>query len=104
MDKEFFTGTFNGKNYVDLLWKDFRNGIAHGFVIKSGGLEHHQPKYFQIKTIKGKNELEIDLQRFYKDFLNGIRNYIKHIQKSKVKDSIFQNFDKTFIDLYIKGK
>jgi hypothetical protein len=104
MDNEFFTGTFNGKRFVDLLWDDFRNGIAHGFVIKSGGFEHNQPKYFQIKNIKGKNELEIDLKHFYKDFLDGIKKYINDLRKSRITDPIFKNFDKTFIDLYIKGK
>ena len=104
MDKECFAGTFNSKTFVDLLWDNFRNGIAHGFVIKSGGFEHNQPKYFQIKNIKGRHELEIDLQHFYKDFLNGIKKYINELRKSKITDPIFKNFDKTFIDLYIKGK
>ncbi len=104
MDKEFFLKEFKGKKYVDLLWDDFRNGIAHGFVIKSGGFEHHQPKYFQIKKIGGRDELEIDTQSFYKDFLNGVRKYINDLKKSGVTDDIFKNFNIAFTDLYIRGK
>jgi hypothetical protein len=104
MNKEFFSKKFKGKKYVDLLWNDFRNGIAHGFVIKSGGFEHHQPKYFQIKNIAGRDELEIDTQSFYKDFLTGVKQYVNDLKKSRVIDDIFKNFNKAFTDLYIKGK
>jgi len=104
MDKEFFLKEFKGKKYADLLWDDFRNGIAHGFVIKSGGFEHHQPKYFQIKKIGGRDELEIDTQSFYKDFLNGVRKYLNDLKKSGVTDDIFKNFNIAFTNLYIRGK
>jgi len=104
MDKEFFSKEFKGKKYVDLLWDDFRNGIAHGFVIKSGGFEHHQPRYFQIKKIGGRDELEIDTQSFYKDFLNGIKQYINDLKKIRATGAIFRDFNKAFTDLYITGK
>jgi hypothetical protein len=92
------------ENSSFLLWDNFRNGIAHGFVIKSGGFEHNQPKYFQVKNNNGKNELEIGLDHFYKDIRNGIQKYINDLRKSKITDQIFKNFDKTFIDLYVNDK
>ncbi len=104
MRSDYFTKYFKSKKYVDILWDDFRNGIAHGFTVKEGGFEHKLKNYFEIKNIRGKQQLEIEPTFFYKDFLKGIKKYIQDLRKSKLADDIYKNFDKTFTEIFIQGK
>ena len=100
MDPQFSKKNFNGKRYVDLLWDDFRNGLAHGFTIKQGGFEHCAI-YFQEKPIDGFKQLEIDPTNFFEDFKQAISKYLNRLRASSLTDTVRKNFNKAFSDLYI---
>ena len=103
MDPRFSTNTLDGKQYIDLLWDHFRNGLAHGFTIKHGGFEGHG-NYFQERPINnGVKQLEIDPTKFFEDFKRAISQYLKELRTSSPTDAIRTRFDKVFEDLYIKG-
>jgi hypothetical protein len=104
MHSNYVTQRFNSKRYVDILWNCFRNGLAHGFTIKNGGFEHNLKELFKIKNIRSKKQLVIDPTLFYRDFRKGVRKYIQDLKKSKLADPIYKNFDKTFTEIFIKGK
>jgi hypothetical protein len=97
-----FSKTFNGIKYKRLLWDDFRNGLAHGFTIKNGGYDF-QTNYFEVKSVCGVNQLEIDPKQFYLDFLSGFNSYIADLKKASPSDTIYRNFDKTFKGIFISG-
>ena len=97
-----YSQILNGSPYVSILWKSFRNGLAHGFTIKHGGFEHHQ-LYFQIKNIGGVNKLEIDPTKFYIDFKRGIDKFIYKLDKVPSTDQAYINFHKAFVDIFIHG-
>jgi len=102
MHKDYFSKDFNGEKYVDLLWENYRNGLAHGFAIKHGGFQHDR-RYFFIEVINGVNVFEIDPKHFYKDFLGAIKKYANQLRKSKKNDEIYLNFNKAFEEIFIKG-
>ena len=102
MDPQFSNKKFNSKRYVDLLWDDFRNGLAHGFTIKHGGFEHCA-SYFQEKPIDGFKQLEIDPTHFFEDFKQAISEYLKRLRASSLSDTVRKHFNKAFTDLYIRG-
>ncbi len=104
MNSKFRTEQFNGRLYCDLLWEDFRNGLAHGFAIKSGGFEH-QDVYFKTKLFNcGREQLEIDPSLFYTDFHNGVKDYLIKLKLSKSTDIILKNFLITFGHIFINGQ
>jgi len=100
MDSSYFIQRYNSEKYVNILWEDFRNGIAHGFAIKRGGFQHNLKSYFQIIN----KQLEIEPTLFYHDFLRGVKKYIEDLESSQDTDKIYRNFNKTFTDIYIRGK
>ena len=101
MDPDY-SQTLNGNPYVSILWKSFRNGLAHGFTIKHGGFEHHN-SYFHIKNINGVNQLEIDPTEFYNDFKQGVDKFINKLNNVPSNDQAYINFHKAFEDIFIRG-
>jgi hypothetical protein len=101
MDHRFLQ-TLHGVTYLDLLWENFRNGLAHGFTIKNGGFEF-QRSYFQIKTIGAIDKLEIDPEHFYNDFTRGVAKYIRDLRAASPTQPISVNFEKAFQDIFIRG-
>ena len=69
-------GTFYKSSYLpEILWKYFRNGIAHAFVIRSGGIEYGTvPERWKIKW---RGYLEIEPNIFFDDFLKGVTNFFE---------------------------
>jgi hypothetical protein len=100
---DYIRHSIDGMAYEEILWKYFRNGLAHGFAICHGGFEH-QTNYFAVKTSGGKQTLIIDPKKFLDDFLNGIRKYLSHLRAASVADTIAQDFEKVFKDVFIDGK
>ena len=101
MDKDF-SKTFNGVQYKKLLWDDFRNGLAHGFTIKNGGYDF-QINYFEVKSVGGVNQLEIDPKLFYQDFLAAFNSYISDLERASISDSLYLKFDHAFKGIFILG-
>ncbi|HJZ04633.1 MAG TPA: hypothetical protein VJ327_02080 [Patescibacteria group bacterium] len=101
MDPDY-SQELNSNPYVNILWKSFRNGLAHGFTIKHGGFEHHN-SYFKITNSYGVNQLEIDPTTFYNDFKQGVDKFIDKLDKVPSTDQIYINFHKAFEDIFIRG-
>jgi len=99
MDRRYLTHTIQGETYEHILWKYFRNGLAHGFTILHGGFEH-QGTYFKNK----KNSLLIDPKSFLDDFLDGIEKYLDDLERASESDKIAQNFRDVFEKVFIKGE
>lgn len=58
---------FNQK-YKEVLWKDFRNGIAHGFSVCNGGFEGNaNDAYFSPKKVSNKEYLELNITKFLEE-------------------------------------
>lgn len=102
MLSEFILKTINNRSYEWILWKYFRNGLAHGFAVCHGGFEH-QATYFSVRTIGGKQTLVIDPQSFLRDFLDGIKNYLADLQSASSLDSLAQDFERVFKEVFIDG-
>jgi mannosyltransferase OCH1-like enzyme len=103
MNSQFSTCTIQDMTYEKVLWKYFRNGLAHGFTICHGGFEH-QATYFATKSTADRHILIIDPKSFLDDFLNGINEYLNALNKSSYGETIAQNFQKIFKDVFIDGK
>ena len=95
--------SIGGMTYENILWTYFRNGLTHGFAICQGGFEH-QPNYFSVKTSSGKPTLILDPRNFLNDFIDGIKEYLADLRAATVGDSIAQNFEKVFKNVFIDGK
>jgi hypothetical protein len=102
MDPKWCSSQLAGKYYVDLLWDNFRNGLAHGFTIKSGGLEKGKT-YFQIAQIGGVRQLEVDPTRFLRDFRNASRKFIAELMAASAGDSSYLRFHHAFRGVFILG-
>jgi len=102
MHADYKNKRIDGTGYDRILWKFFRNGLAHGFAISHGGYEHGS-QYFKTKNNAGKKTLIIDPKHFHDDFLKAVSQYIKDLKKAKPSDLIFINFNKVFNDVFIRG-
>jgi hypothetical protein len=89
--------------YVDILWKSFRNGLAHGFTIKQGGFERSS-SYFQVKTIGAVQLLEVDPDSLLRDFENGVRHFIANLNRVPPADRAYQQFHNAFHGIFVLGK
>jgi len=103
MAADYMRRSIDGKTYEYILWNYFRNGLAHGFATCHGGFEH-QTSYFSVKTSSSKRTLIIDPKNFLDDFLYGIKKYLSELRAASVEDTIAQNFEKVFKDVFIDGK
>jgi len=102
MDRKWCSSQLAGKYYVDLLWDNFRNGLAHGFTIKSGGLQKGKT-YFHIEQIGGVRQLEVDPTRFLRDFRDASRKFIAELMAASAGDSSFLRFHHAFRGVFILG-
>lgn len=103
MHPDFSTKRFNGQLYMEILWADYRNGIAHCFYIKNGGLEV-MSQNFRLHNDKCYPMLEIEPEFLLRDFESGVNKYLDDLRKANLPDAIAVNFMKIFNDLYILGK
>jgi len=66
--------------YIPLiLWDYFRNGIAHAFVVKGGGIEYEADKTGFL--IKYDGYLEIGPIKFFQDFEKALENYFAEVRE-----------------------
>ncbi len=101
MHCDFRCREINGESYQMILWKYFRNGLAHGFAIKKGGF-CHQSSYFSLKNISGSDCLMIDPRCFYEDFTEGVERFLSDLKQMAAswRPQFFQTFD----DVYVQGR
>lgn len=102
MHPDYDTKVVRGKKYKEILWKDYRNGLAHGFAVCHGGFEGI-PNYFQVRTVAGQDALYINPDHFYQDFRSGIAKYLRELLAAGSTDPIRTNFDAVFQDVFIDG-
>jgi len=86
-------GTSYRKDHLPwILWKHFRNGIAHSFVIEGGGIDYDA----DVSKWRVKNgRLEIGPTAFFKDFLVGVKAFFADV-KSKKRLSFLSRFKKVY--------
>jgi hypothetical protein len=102
MDPGWLANSFKGQRYVDHLWASFRNGLAHGFVIKEGGFER-QRTLFEVKPVRGAQQLEIDPTRLFRDFKCGAGRFARDLRAASTSDPLFVNFHTAFDGVFIRG-
>ena len=88
-----FQKVYDGETYSDILWKYFRNGLAHGFVIEKGGIERKLPGYFNVDPQIG---LEIDIDYFVSDFKKAFEAFFGKLQTEGDNSKLGNNFKKVF--------
>jgi predicted nucleic-acid-binding Zn-ribbon protein len=101
MDPEFQkTLTVDGKQctYSEILWEDFRNGLAHGFYIKRGGIERGE-FFFKFDDKIG---LQINIDRLFLEFKKAFGDFFDRLQLSDERSALGQNFIKRFEDFLEK--
>jgi hypothetical protein len=66
-----------------ILWKYYRNGITHGFVIeKGGGIDYFiTPKPWEVQA---GGLLQINPVVFFEDFLKGLNHFFRDIRDPKL--------------------
>lgn len=105
MSREFDTTLSSGTTYRALLWKHFRNGIAHGFAVKHGGFEGNpSDPYFAVKRIAGHDCLEINPSRLYDDYVHGFDKYLAALRAAAKTDPILVAFNEVFESVFIRGE
>jgi hypothetical protein len=83
---------------VEVLWKHFRNGIAHGIIIEKGGLDFtadNTPLGYLITT---NNFLHIGPRTFIRNFNSSLLKYVDDVRNNvNGKRALFiQNFNRTY--------
>ena len=99
MNPAFKNRRYKKLSYGECIREYFRNGLAHGFCIKNGGVEHFN-KYFEIHRFG----LQINPRYFLNDFLKAFSGYIIDLYGGKINSKIAKNFLKRFKDIFILGK
>lgn len=87
-------GTRYQTNYLpDILWRHFRNGIAHGFVIEGGGIDYDADATQYLVAPSG--DLEIGPLAFFRDFLSAVQTFLTDIH-STYRASFLQRFREVY--------
>jgi len=77
-----------------LLWKHFRNGIAHGFCIERGGIDNEAD---EARWIERAGFLHVGPNAFFKDFVAGVERFFVDIGKpGKHREAFLQRFQKVY--------
>ena len=98
MDPIFKNNKYGKTTLGQCVRDHFRNGLAHGFSISQGGVEHFQ-KYYEID----KFGLQINPRYFWKDFQDAFDKYIEDLRKLSKNEKMANNFLKRFECVFIKG-
>lgn len=81
---------------VDQLWYHFRNGLAHGFCIKYGGIERDLDAPFKVD---GQEGLKIDFDFFVSDFERAFNDFFRRLEANRTQYETA--FTKIFEELLI---
>lgn len=101
MSPSFRLEKLAGKTYGEILWRYFRNGLAHGFAVCHGGYEGSVGgPYFRPSGTM----LEINPTSLLEDLYGGFDKYMKDLRSAPDADPIYKNFDTVFTSVFINGK
>lgn len=83
---------------VTILWKNFRNGIAHAFIIDKGGLSFEADNRPQGYFITPDGYIQLGPRKFIRDFNEGLKLYFRDVQANVGgKKTLFLNrFNSTY--------
>lgn len=93
----------NGKSYAEYLWKDFRNGLAHGFAIARGKFEQRGDEEYFVESTDGMGHpvLSLNWDKLFDDFEKGCKRYFGDVRAADCNSSIVKDFKKAFREVCI---
>jgi hypothetical protein len=104
MSSEFQTKKIGSMTYAKALWVHFRNGLAHGFVVRHGGFEGAATEpYFLTRKIAGTDSLEVNPTRFLDDYMKGFERYLANLRAAVPTGRLFVDFNDVFEAVFVKG-
>jgi hypothetical protein len=98
-----YSRRFRQRTYLDVLWNDFRNGLAHGFTARSGTFQE-QRNYFRVDTIKDDTYLILNHRLLFEDFDHAAKSMVHTLRQSQETSSRYQNFHRTFDAIFVQGQ
>jgi hypothetical protein len=101
MNSKFQTEELAGITYGVILWRYFRNGLAHGFAVCHGGYEGNagEPYFKPSGSI-----LEINPTALLEDLCDGFEKYLRDLRSASETDPICRNFNAVFTSVFINGE
>jgi hypothetical protein len=100
MNPDFQSQSLGSDTYGEILWKYFRNGIAHGFAVCHGGYEGGAGSpYFVVNG----SMLEINPTLLLDDLSQAFDNYLVDLRACSDSDALFLAFNAVFEDVFING-
>lgn len=104
MSPDYGLARIQGESYGDILWKYFRNGIAHGFVVCHGGFDGNGGAYFKEEEIAGRPSLLINPDKLFADFREGFDRYLGDLRSGLPQhQALRDNFDRAFRKVFVEG-
>jgi hypothetical protein len=88
----------SGKPISDYLWEDYRNGLAHGFCIKNGGIERGGSWYFKPDPKIG---LQINIDSLILDFKQSFEKFFDRLQVEGENGTFGEAFKKRFKEIFL---
>jgi hypothetical protein len=105
MSSEYQSQTVGGQTYGQVLWRHFRNGLAHGFAVRHGGFEGNRGEaYFATRQIAGQDSLLVNPYLLFHDYLLGLGRYLAELRRYPPSDQLFVDFNKVFDEVFIRGE
>jgi hypothetical protein len=98
-----YSRQFGKRTYLDVLWTDFRNGLAHGFTTRSGSFQE-QRNYFSVGKIKDSTYLTLNHRLLLEDFDHAAKSMIHTLRHSAETSSRYRNFHHTFDAVFVQGQ
>ncbi len=105
MSEEYQTQMIDGNTYGNVLWKHFRNGLAHGFSVCHGGFDGNRGEpYFKVRQITNQISLLVNPYLLFSDYSDGLGRYLSELRGSQPTDQLSTDFDKVFNAVFINGQ
>jgi hypothetical protein len=99
MSKELGARHIGKRSYSTIIWKDFRNGLAHGFAVCGGGFNGNRGNpYFGLDA---SGNLTVSPAELFDDFVQGFKRYVADLRAGDPKVVMFE---KVFQHVFIDGK
>jgi hypothetical protein len=99
MSKELGARHIGKRSYSTIIWKDFRNGLAHGFAVCGGGFNGNRGNpYFGLDA---SGNLTVNPAELFDDFVQGFKRYVADLRAGDPKVVMFE---KMFQHVFIDGK
>jgi len=101
MNPGFQTEELAGNTYGEMLWRYFRNGLAHGFAVCHGGYEGNADEpYFRPRD----GVLTINPASLLEDLCCGFDRYLGDLRSASDADQLYQKFNAVFTSVFVNGE